>query len=90
MPTGHGFDVSYIVIHKRRRFMFSGHPDFVILEDEFGARQVLISTGEIQSTSDPSDGENDQIPLIQTSDVTLFPLSSSVGSKFQPYCTVLS
>ena len=52
-PAGHTSDVSYVLLHKQNRYNFRGHPDFVILEEYYGARQILISTGEIQSTSDP-------------------------------------
>ena len=52
-PAGYSYDVSYVLLHKQKRYHFFGHPDFVILEDCYGARQILISTGEIQSTSDP-------------------------------------
>ena len=51
-PAGYSYDVSY-VLHKQKIYHFSEHPDFVILDDFYGARQILISKGKIQSTSDP-------------------------------------
>ena len=51
-PAGYAY-VSYVLLNKYKRYHFSRHADYVILEDYYGARQILISTGEIQSTSDP-------------------------------------
>jgi hypothetical protein len=53
VPAGRQYGVSYVLSRNTERFHFRGYPDFVLLEEEFGARQIVVCTGEIQSTSDP-------------------------------------
>ena len=45
--------MNYVLLKNNQRYHFCGHPDFVVLEEEFSARQIVICTGEIQSMSDP-------------------------------------
>jgi hypothetical protein len=53
VPAGRQHGVSYVLSKNSERFHFRGYPDFVVLKEQFGARQILVCTGEIQSTSDP-------------------------------------
>ena len=52
-PAGRGQGVSYVLLHKNKRYHFAGHPDFVMYKDNFGVQRIIICTGEVQSTSDP-------------------------------------
>ena len=50
---GRSNGVSYILLHKEKKYSFRGFPDFVAHVDDVDAERILISTGEIQSTGDP-------------------------------------
>ena len=40
--AGPGNGVSYILLHKNKRYPFAGYPDFVGYKDDFGAHRILI------------------------------------------------
>ena len=51
--SGDGYSVSYILECNGNKYRFRGRPDFVVLKEDVGASQLLVSTGEIQSTNYP-------------------------------------
>ena len=52
--TGRIEEVSYTLLKNNRKYCFRGVPDYVVVKDGVGADQILIATGEVQSTNLPA------------------------------------
>lgn len=45
--------VSYVLLGEGRHLNFRGQPDFVLFQNDVGAGQILVASGEVQSTRQP-------------------------------------
>ena len=52
--TGRIDEVSYTLLKNNRKYYFRGVPDYIVFKDGVGTDQILVATGEVQSTNLPA------------------------------------